>query len=207
MYVPSPFAEGSVEDLCAFMAAYDFATVVTQSADGPFASHLPLLVEPRGEEPPRLLGHVARANPQWQHLAGDAPVLAIFHGPHAYLSPRWYGAGFAVPTWNYAVVHAAGTARLVDDPGDLRRLLKRLVAAHEPAGGWSPPWDDPRAAAMLDAIVGFEIDVTDLRGKYKLSQNRPRADRAGVVTALEGAAHEWERQVGQLMRERLDDAP
>lgn len=151
---------------------------------------------------------MARANPQWRHFGdGGGPVLVIVHGPHAYVSPRWYGADFAVPTWNYAAVHAAGTARVIDDRDRLRRLLDRLVRAHEPAdgSGWWAPWDDPRAARMLDAIVGFEIDVADLQGKDKLNQNRSRDDRAGVVAALEGAAHEWEREVGRMMRERLDD--
>jgi transcriptional regulator len=153
---------------------------VTPADDGPIASHLPFLLDEGREEHGVLLAHVARANPHWRSLA-DRESLAIFQGPHAYVSPRWYTTSLAVPTWNYAAVHAYGRARLLEDPAEVLAYLERLVRHHDPE--WSLPEGDfiPK---LVNGIAAFELPITRLEGKVKLSQNRPEADRRAVAAAL-----------------------
>lgn len=190
MYLPAHFEESRSEVLHALLRAQPFATLVTQGADGVTADHLPLHLEPGVGPCGALQGHVARANPLWQQAA-DSEVLAIFHGPQAYVTPSWYPSkrehGKAVPTWNYVVVHARGRLRAIDDAAWLRRQLEALVARHE--AGFAEPWQIADAPSdyidrMLTAIVGIEIAITSLVGKWKISQNQPAANRAGVVAGL-----------------------
>lgn len=190
MYLPAHFEESRSEVLHQLLRAQPFATLVTQGADGVTADHLPLHLEPGVGPCGALHGHVARANPLWQQAA-DSEVLAIFHGPQAYVTPSWYPGkrehGKAVPTWNYVVVHARGRLRAIDDAAWLRRQLEALVARHE--AGFAEPWQISDAPPdyidrMLTAIVGIEIVITSLVGKWKISQNQPAANRAGVVAGL-----------------------
>ncbi|MDP3511116.1 MAG: FMN-binding negative transcriptional regulator [Sulfuritalea sp.] len=190
MYLPAHFEESRPEVLHAMMREQPFATLVTQGADGLTADHLPLHLAPEIGAFGALQGHVARANPLWQRAA-DSEVLAIFHGPQAYVTPSWYATkrehGKAVPTWNYVVVHARGRLRAIDDTAWLRRQLTALVAEHE--AGFAEPWQIADAPPdyidkMLAAIVGIEIVITELQGKWKISQNQPAANRAGVVAGL-----------------------
>lgn len=187
MYLPAHFAEARPETLLELIRARPFATLISTTAGTPVADHLPLELSADGS---RLLGRVARANPLWQVATGQE-VLAVFHGPQAYVSPSWYPTkrehGKAVPTWNYVVVHARGRLSTFDDPTRLRGLLDDLVGRHE--AGFDEPWqvtDAPAAYvdAMLRAIVGIEITISDLSGKWKISQNQPVANRAGVVAGL-----------------------
>jgi transcriptional regulator len=189
MYLPAQFAEDRSEAMHALMRKHPFATLVTQGADGLTADHLPLQLDATGG-PGVLRGHVARANPLWRQSAGS-DVLAIFHGPQAYVTPSWYETkrehGKAVPTWNYVVVHARGRLRAIDDAAWLRRQLDSLVAEHE--AGFAEPWRIDDAPPdyidkMLAAIVGIEIVLSDIQGKWKISQNQPPANRAGVVAGL-----------------------
>lgn len=195
MYVPDPFREDRPEVLQDAMRRIGFATLVTQGLD---ANHLPILLN-NGV----LRGHVARANPVWKSGAGEA--LAIFLGPHAYVSPGWYPSktetGKAVPTWNYITVHARGAIQWIQDCDWLRAHVTALSAAHET--GRENPWTIADAPAsyvdgLLRAIVGFELTVTSLEGKWKLSQNRDAADRAGVRDGLLGDGHE---DLSRLMSE------
>jgi transcriptional regulator len=192
MYLPAHFAESRVEVLQALMRARPFATLVTQGTNGPDANHLPLHLDANASPQGTLVGHVARANPLWRNAA-DSAVLAIFHGPQAYVTPSWYPSkhehGKAVPTWNYVVVHARGRLRVIDNADWLRRQLELLVDSHE--SGFTAPWRVADAPPdyidkMLAAIVGIEIEITELSGKWKLSQNQPEANRAGVVAGLRG---------------------
>jgi transcriptional regulator len=188
MYIPTHFREDRTEVLHDAMRRIAFATLVTEGADGVEANHLPLLLE-NGV----LRGHFARANPVWKDLKPGAEALAIFLGPHAYVSPSWYPSkvetGNAVPTWNYITVHAHGRLTLRDDPGWLRAHVEALSEAHEAAR--AAPWSVKDAPAdyiegLLRAIVGFEISIARLEGKWKLSQNRSAADIEGVRAALAG---------------------
>lgn len=205
VYLPPAFTETREDVLLAHIERYDFALLVTHGEGGLVASQIPFLLERRDGQV-LLQGHLARANPQVADLAAGGEVLAIFTGPHAYISPSWYEAGPAVPTWNYASVHAYGTVRAIDDAGWLRDLVDRLSQRHE-AREPAPPWridDQPAAylAGMLRGIVGVEIAVGRLEGKFKLSQNRPQADRPRIAAALERRDDADARAVAHLMRER-----
>jgi transcriptional regulator len=187
LYMPPHFRVDDRPTLLRFMEENGFATLVSHGEGGLAVSHVPLLVEAEGEAL-RLLGHVARNNEHWSALEAADEVLAIFHGPHAYVSPTWYAQHPSVPTWNYAVVHAHGKARLMDE-AELHDLVTRLSSQYE--AGNEKPWrlsDQPAAyvSGMLQNIVGFEIVVERLEGKFKLSQNRP-AEIERVVQALEKA--------------------
>lgn len=198
MYQPSHFVERRVDVLHALIAAQPLGTLMRVDAAGALqADAVPLLVEPGGGPQGTLRGHVARANPLWRDAAqaGGVPVLVVFHGPQGYVSPSWYPSkaahGKVVPTWNYVVVQARGTLRAVDDAAWLRDFVARLTARME--AGRAAPWsidDAPAdyAASMLRAIVGIEIELTSLEGKFKLSQNRDAADCEGVVAGLRADA-------------------
>ena len=204
VYLPPAFTETREEILVAHIEQHDFGLLVTQGNAGLIASQIPFLIE-RRDGKLYLEGHIALANPQGADLDGAADVLAIFAGPHAYISPSWYQSGPAVPTWNYATVHAYGAARRIDDADWLRNLVDRLSQRHEARE--AAPWrmemlPEPYVASMLTGIVGIEIAVSRLEGKFKLSQNRPAADRPRVVAALERRDDPESRAVAQLMRER-----
>jgi len=204
VYLPPAFTETRPEVLLEHIERYNFGLLVSHGSAGMVASHLPFLVERAGDGL-HLHGHLARPNPQVTDLARGGEVLAVFHGPHAYISPNWYASGPAVPTWNYADVHAYGTVRLVDDGDWLQAILRRLSVRHENRN--PVPWrmqelPDNYLANMVKGIVGFDIAVTRLEGKYKLSQNRPSADRPRVITALEAQGDAEAKAVARLMRER-----
>jgi len=204
VYLPPAFTETRPEVLLEHIERYDFGLLISQGSSGMVASHIPFLVEPDGDGL-HLHGHIARPNPQAADLARGGEVLVVFHGPHAYISPNWYMTGPAVPTWNYVDVHAYGAIRLVEDADWLQGTLRRLSERHESRN--PTPWrmqDLPEKylTGMLGGIVGLDITVTRLEGKYKLSQNRPAADRPGVITALEAQGDPEAREVARLMRER-----
>lgn len=204
-YVPRHFRLDDPAALEAFVAANAFGTLVSAGAAGLSVSHLPFLPERGGDGRLRLLGHVARANAHWQELEGAGEILVIFSGPHAYVSPSWYANHPSVPTWNYAVVHAHGRARLLP-PEALPGLLDRLSRAYEDAR--PSPWrmaglPADYTAKMLPAIVGFEVTVERLEGKFKLSQNRRREDVDGVAAALE---REGQPGLAALMREHAPES-
>lgn len=209
VYLPPLFTETRAEVLIAHVERHDFGLLVTHGAGaedgaGLIASQIPFLIERRGGELV-LLGHLARANPQVADLAGAREALAIFTGPHAYVSPGWYAAGPAVPTWNYATVHAYGVARAVEDKGWLRDLLHRLSDRHEarePAPWRMDDLPEPYLRSMLNGIVGVEIAVSRLEGKFKLSQNRPAVDRPRITDALDRREDEGSRDIARLMRAR-----
>jgi transcriptional regulator len=204
VYLPPHFTETRREVLVAHIERYDFAMLVTHGAAGLVASRVPFLLEEEGEIL-HLQGHLARANPQVADLTAEGEVLAVFAGPHAYVSPGWYETGPAVPTWNYADVHVYGRARLIDEADRLRALLRRLTDRHEQHR--AEPWrmqDLPAnyVAGMLKGIVGFDIVVSRLEGKFKLSQNRPPADPPRFIAALEVQGNPDADAVAQLMRQR-----
>jgi transcriptional regulator len=189
MYLPKHFEQDDPAALAALMHDHPLATLVVATPDGPTADLLPLEFHPAIGPRGTLRGHVARANPLWRH-AGVA-ALAVFQGPQAYVSPNWYPSkrehGKAVPTWNYTMVQARGALRAVDDAPWLRALVGRLTERHESTQ--PAPWavsdaPDDYVQQMLRAIVGIEIELTSLLGKWKVSQNRSQADRQGVAQAL-----------------------
>ncbi len=201
MYVPPAFVPGSPESIRALIATYDFATLVSHGAGGLTATHVPVLFEPERGPQGTLVTHLAGTNPHAQALDG-ADMLAIFQGPHGYVSPSLYATHPSVPTWNYAVVHVYGRARTVTDPQALRAMLATLVAKHE--SGRAAPWSMDGLSAnyvdgMLRRIVGIEIEVSRIEAKHKLSQNRNQVDRAQVIDALKASNQAHERELGAYM--------
>jgi transcriptional regulator len=205
MYLPESFNESDRERILELMDQYGFATLVSWTgADRhlpePMVSHLPLLVE-RRPDGPVLVGHFARANPHARLCDGQTPALAIFWGPHAYISPSWYETTPAVPTWNYVVVHAHGRPVLVGDDatGD---IVDRLVQRYEQAR--ATPWagDLPAdfRADQMQAIVGFRMPVDRIEAKFKLGQNRTSADRAGTFAGLEREPDAASRELAAFAR-------
>jgi len=190
MYVPAHFAVEDRRELVAFMRQHPFA-IVTTAQDGHItATHAPLIIRENGEEL-WLIGHFARANQQSKALEQGAEALVIFSGPHAYVSPRLYESKLAVPTWNYAAVHAYGRASIVDSEEAV------LALVHEIDAQYREQWDSlPQEfrTGMLRGLVAFEIQVKSLEGKYKLSQNRPALDQASVAKSFEAT------ELGDLMK-------
>jgi transcriptional regulator len=205
LYQPSAFNEQDTAALQALIEAHGFATLISPDAEDPPVSHLPLLLDRARGPFGTLIGHMARGNPHWQRLRVNPSALAIFHGPHAYVSPAWYAHHPSVPTWNYAVVHAYANAQLSEDPTALEPLVRRLVEHHE--AGRPQPWrmalPHEYMDGMLRGIVGFELRITRLTGKFKLSQNRPAGDAQRVAQALERGS-EVDRAVAQLMRKSFE---
>lgn len=204
VYLPPAFVETRPDVLIEHIERHDFGLLVSHGADGLIASQIPFLIDRRGGSL-YLQGHLARPNPHLAALAEGGEALAIFAGEHAYISPGWYAAGPAVPTWNYASVHAYGAGRTIDDADWLRALLERLSARHESRE--AVPWrmqdlPEPYLQGMLRGIVGIEIAVARLEGKFKLSQNRPAADRPRIVAALEARDEPQSHRVAALMRQR-----
>src|SRR4051812_43436003 len=190
MYVPASFQMSDAAELHAFMRKHSFAMLVTQGEGGMTATHLPLLLDADAGPHGTLLGHMARANPQWRDVAGEA--LVIFAGPHAYVSPTWYESPGTVPTWNYVAGHAYGAVQLVEDRDGLHDILTRTTSVYERRmpQPWSYDVDDPELDKMLKAIVGFRIEISRLEGKAKLNQNHPEERRRKVIRALEAQADE-----------------
>lgn len=191
MYIPPHFEELRTEVMHELIRARPLASVITLSHDGIDANHIPLQLSPREGQLGTLRGHVARSNSVWKNSVQTVEALALFHGPDSYISPSWYPTkaenGKAVPTWNYAVVHAYGALRVIDDAAWLRAHLEALTAQNEAA--FSDPWqlsDAPHdfTEKLIGAVVGIEMVISRLSGKWKISQNQPPQNRAGIVQGL-----------------------
>lgn len=212
MYRPPAFVENDHDKIAEMIRSYPFGVLITCDQVRSEVTHLPFMlhwdktvqgpghVKGKG----KLIGHIARANPQWQHFAHGEEVLVVFQGPHAYISPSWY-KNFGVPTWNYAAVHVQGTVRLIEDEASLIAMLTELTETHEAAR--PKPWvfdiDPERRAHLMAMLVGFEIDITDIQATFKFNQNRSEQDRAGVIAALSQSPDADDQAVARLMREQM----
>jgi transcriptional regulator len=209
MYVPTVFAEKNLETLHALIEDHGFASLVSSTPDGIVATHLPIMLDRTRGAQGTLVAHLARANPHARALDG-AEVLAIFLGPHGYISPAWYGQHPSVPTWNYAAVHAYGRARLIDEPERLDAMVRQLVRQYE--SGRDKPWSADGLPAnymtgMLRGIVGVEVEIARLEGKLKLSQNRNADDRDAVIAALKESPSAEDRALGAYMARHAAPKP
>jgi transcriptional regulator len=204
MYIPTAFAESDLAKQHDFIEQNGFGLLVSQVEGLPFVSHLPFLLDKTAGPHGCLLGHMARANPQWAE-AGDQDVLAVFSGPHAYVSPTWYEDENVVPTWNYVAVHAYGRLQIVREDQDLARILERFVAFYEAT--LPRPWRFDAASdfskKMMKAVVGFRIKISRIEGKWKLNQNRPREQRERVARTLRTFADDNARGVASLIEKDL----
>lgn len=205
MYIPRAYRQDDIDELVAFMRAHSFVALVSIIDGAPFASHVPVVVRRDGDAI-TVHGHLARANPHWKAFgAGDA--LAIFTGPHAYISPSSYEQRESVPTWNYIAVHASGPVRALhaaDDRAALEDEMRAMIQAYE--GAYQQQWDslpERYRSGMLQGIVGFTLTVARLEGKAKLSQNRPEGDQRRVAAALLASADPAAQAVGAAMHHGL----
>jgi len=202
VYIPTPFLVEDRKIILAFMQQFDFAAVVSHSDAGLVASHVPVLIREVGSEL-TIVGHVARGNPHWRLMEGQAESMVIFQGPHAYVSPTWYVSSPAVPTWNYAVVHAYGAARVREDATFIAGVVDDLTRRYE--GQREHPWStaavpEESYAKLLNGIVGFEIPVSRCEAKFKLGQNRSVEDRAGAIAGLERESSPTAQELARFMR-------
>ena len=206
MYTPSSFRVDDLPTLHAFMERHSFATLCS-STDGELeATHLPLLLDRENGSHGRLVGHMARPNGQWKRAAGSR-VMAIFAGPHAYVSPTWYESNETVPTWNYTAVHAYGVLTLIEDEARLHEIVRRTVDVYERS--MPRPWSMDDASPqyldkMLLGIVGFEVVIDRIEGKWKLNQNHPVERREKVLRALNATGRLNDAAVAALMRQQVD---
>jgi transcriptional regulator len=185
MYSPKYHIEENQETLQNVMREHGWAILVGSVEGTPFATHLPFMLDETRGEQGVLVSHMAKANPHWQSFAGDQEALVIFWGPHAYISPSWYDKQPSVPTWNYVTVHAYGAPRLIDDEVAMLAAQKNLVETYEGAEGWQlEDQPDKFIKGMLTGIVCFEIEITRLEGKFKMSQNRHEHDLPGIISGL-----------------------
>jgi transcriptional regulator len=207
MYLPKQFEETDLAILHGLIKSHPFATLVTYGETGLEVNHLPFLLDPRRGESGTLRGHVARANPVWRQLSGTSESIAVFQGPECYISPAWYPSkqehGKVVPTWNYAVVHAHGIAHTIEDGDWLLALVSELTDTHEAVN--TLPWKVTDAPSefiekLIESIVGIEIPITKINGKWKVSQNRPPADRQGVIAGLQTSREEAAQAMAALVK-------
>lgn len=205
MYVPSSFRETNADTLFEFIEQHSFGVLVSQVDGIPFASHLPFLLDRDTGDHGRLVGHMARANPQWKEAAGE--VLVVFSGPHTYISPTWYESDNVVPTWNYVAVHVYGTLKIIDDEELLIGIARDYVDTYEKS--MPQPWKldtqpDDFIHTLVQQIVGFDISITRIEGKWKLNQNQPLERRQKVIRKLTSADDDASQSIAQLMQQTLD---
>ncbi|ATU91903.1 FMN-binding negative transcriptional regulator [Phyllobacterium zundukense] len=196
MYQPPHFREDRLEIQHGLIKAHPLGLLISTGADGPVANAIPFLIDPNASPKGTLRGHLARANPQWRDLEKDGRVLVVFQGAQTYVTPSWYATkretGKVVPTWNYAIVQVRGTARIIDDRAWLASQVASLTGHNEAPR--AAPWtvDDAPPTyidAQLKGIIGIEIEIIEIEGKWKVSQNRPESDRTGVADGLETDQH------------------
>lgn len=206
MYIPKHFEQPSIEAMHALIRAYPLATLVTFGAEGLRADHIPLLLSENPAPYGLLSGHIPRANPVWREASNQTESIVVFQGPDAYITPSWYASkqetGKVVPTWNYAVVHAHGRIRVIDDAQWLRAHLEMLTQQQE--GAFAHPWSVSDAPSdftekLFAGLVGIEIHIDKLVGKWKVSQNRSEQDKAGVAAGLRGLGVSNASQMAELV--------
>jgi len=207
VYTPRQFEVNDPAELTAFMQQHNFAALVTSHNGEMTATHLPFMVDETRGTYGTLIAHLAKPNPQWQTFAEGKEALAIFTGPHAYVSASWYEKPTVnVPTWNYTAVHAYGVPRVVHDPEAIYAMLDQLVRAHESSNDkpWTVESAEEHVRRQMGGIVGFEMEITRIEGKYKLSQNRSEVDQAHVFEHLSQSSDALSVDTANLMRERSE---
>jgi len=205
MYVPQHYRVEDQAEIFALIKNHSFGILVTSQGDLPFATHLPFMLDESRGSHGTLVSHLARANPQWRHFESGKEALVIFQGPHSYISPSWYVSEFNVPTWNYVIAHIYGAIRIVDSHSQAMEMLDRLVAQYEGTTpeAWSTPWEDERYRKLVGGIVAFEIEISRIEGKFKLSQNKSQADRLGAIEHLQESTDREQQLMGKIMDHHL----
>ena len=206
MYTPESFKVSDLQTMHADMERWNFATLITPDAEGELqVTHLPLLLKRNAGQFGVLAGHMAKANAHWRAFDTCRESLAIFHGPHAYISPRWYSTVEAVPTWNYVVVHAFGMPRILQGTESIEAHLRELIRYHEGTGAesWQPEkLSRDTFATLMKAVVCFEMPILRIEGKAKLGQNRPRRDVLGLIDGLQATGRAADHELAEVVQLR-----
>lgn len=202
MYIPPYYKEDDQGKLLEFMKVHNFALLVSSANNAPVATHLPFVIEQR-ENKIFLISHMAKANPQWKTFSNN-DLLIVFQGPHAYISPSHYEKQQNVPTWNYIAIHAYGKAKLIEDPEDVFNLMERTI--HNFEKDFYKQWkslDSNYVNGMLKAIIAFEIEVTKLEGKFKLSQNKTKNEQQNIISSLEKSDDSVQKELVKEMKKKI----
>lgn len=207
MYIPAHFDEPNLDRLHEFIEQHSFGVLVSRVDGIPFASHLPFLLERESGPYGTLIGHTARANPQCA-TAGDQTALGIFSGPHSYISPTWYESGNVVPTWNYVAVHAIGKLQIIEDEVTLSQIVQKMTDVYERSmpNPWTFDADTTFAKRLLSQITGFRMEIEQIEGKWKMSQNQPVERREKVIAALRQRSDPKSDAVASLIDANQKDA-
>jgi transcriptional regulator len=202
MYIPSYYSETDEHTLIEFMQAHSFASMISSENNNLRATHLPFVIEKRGNQI-FLVSHMAKANPQWKEFIGNE-LLIIFQGPHAYISPTHYEKKQNVPTWNYIAVHAYGKAVIIAEPALVITVLEKMILSYETSyiNQWKQLSDDYKNS-MIKGIVAFEIEITKLEGKFKLSQNKTKNEQQTIISAFEKSQDSLEKGIAEEMKHKL----
>ena len=202
MYIPSYYNETDESKLTEFMQAHSFATMISSQNNNLRATHLPFVIEKRGDQI-FLVSHMAKANPQWKEFI-DYELLIIFQGPHAYISPTHYEKKQNVPTWNYIAVHAYGKAIIIDEPTAVITILEKMIHSYEASyiEQWKSLSDDYKNG-MVKGIVTFEIEITKLEGKFKLSQNKTKNEQQTIISAFEKSNDSLQIKIAEEMKTKI----
>lgn len=206
MYIPASFHVDDTDRLQLIIRRYPFALLLSVHDGGIVTTHLPFLLDPERGPQGVLLAHMARANSHWRLFDGNRESLVVFTGPHSYISPSWYENPVTVPTWNYVTVHAHGRPTIINEKSRVRALLDQLVDEHEAKlhPHWSTKQADAHVQQQLEHIVEFEMEITHMEGKFKLSQNRSRGDQQNVAHALEVSENPLAHELAAFMHRQLE---
>ena len=202
MYIPKAFEVTDTNILVQFIQDHSFGILFSETPQGPCASHLPFVIDQEAGEHGVLIGHMAKSNPQWRAI-GHQDVLAVFPGPHALITSRWYGEDQVVPTWNYLAVHVYGTFILIDSHDQLQQIIRDTLAVYEPASPALSRLDEKFFEGLLGAIVGFKIIIKNIEGQWKLSQNHSRQRQRQVIDGLKATNDHHGHEIAQLMQSTL----
>jgi transcriptional regulator len=207
VYIPKSFSEEDKEKLYSIIEQYSFAILFSQNDGIPYATHLPFMIDAGRGESGTLIAHFAKANKHWRMLDEKQQVLVVFQGPHSYITPHWYKHKETVPTWNYAAIHVYGKPKLIHEPKRLREMVTRLTHLHEDQtdGTWDRSNIESSMEINLKAIVGLEIPVERMEGKYKFNQNRSAEDQKGVMTAMFKSSDPVKQHCGHIMEQHLKE--
>lgn len=204
MYIPKAFQVSDKPKLYDFIKSNSFGILFSQIESGPFATHLPFLIDENSGEGGVLISHIAKANPHWKNLNNEE-VLVVFSGPHTYISPTWYNEKNTVPTWNYVAVHVYGTVRILDEKEEMVELMKKTVDFYEASmpNPWNTQFDNDFIEGLMRGIVGFEISINKIEGKWKLNQNHSIERQQNVVNGLKTSNKYNSIEIASIMEENI----
>ena len=207
MYIPKAFEESDKTKLLNFIKNHSFGIMFSDNGNGPFATHLPFIMNENIGGNGSLFSHMAKANPHWRDL-NDKEVLVVFSGPHAYISPTWYGEPNTVPTWNYVAVHVYGTFKMIEDKEKTKRIIEDTVHFYESSlpNPWAVQFEQQYVSGLLNALVAFEIEITKIEGKWKLSQNHSIQRQKNLAKNLAASNKYDSVEIAKLIEENIKDA-